>query len=78
MKKFIVKLCIIGSLIMFPLLTVNLFAQPMPPAGGHSQTGNQPAGAPLDGGLSILVLMAAAYGGGKIHINRKKGKEEKK
>jgi len=63
---------------ILPLLSVQLSAQPLPPLSGHGQTGNQADGAPLDGGLSILLLMGAAYGGGKIHLNRKKGKEEKK
>jgi hypothetical protein len=76
MKKFIVKLSLFACLMALPILTSHLIAQPMPPVGGHGQSGHQPAGAPLDGGLSILVLMAAAYGGGKINLIRKKRKED--
>lgn len=71
MKKTILTIVIVlGSL--------GIFAQPLPPSGaGHGTGANQPGnGAPLDGGFSIILLIAAAYGGGKIHLLRKK--EEKK
>ncbi|NVO20849.1 MAG: hypothetical protein HXX13_14200 [Bacteroidetes bacterium] len=38
---------------------------PHPPSTGHGQVGNQnPSGAtaPLDGGISILIALCAAYG----------------
>ena len=45
---------------------IQLMAQPIPTTiGGHGNTGNA-TGAPLDGGLSILLVLGAAYGGKKI------------
>ncbi|MCP4178352.1 MAG: hypothetical protein GY756_11345 [bacterium] len=75
MKKLIIKLTVISWLMFLPILTNQIFAQPLPPFS-HGSTTDQPAGAPLDGGLSMLVLMAAAYGGNKIRLLRKK--EQKK
>ncbi len=78
MKKLIIKSIFVVCLMFLPMLTTQLFAQPQPPTipgTGHGQTGDQ--GAPLDGGLTILVLMAAAYGGGKAHALRKKYKKDK-
>ena len=52
---------------------------PPPPPGGHGQSGNQtPAGAPIDGGLGILLAMGAAYGGKKLYQARKSSKEKEK
>jgi hypothetical protein len=67
-------------LILLPTLSAQMFAQapPKPPvtggSGGHGGSGDAPDGAPLDGGLSILLLMGAAYGGKKIQSIRKKNK----
>jgi len=50
---------------------------PSPPSGGHGQGGNQgPAGAPIDGGLSILMALGAGYGGLKLYKSRKTVKTE--
>ncbi len=56
MKKIIITIAIFfGSIYMY--------AQPIPPPSQNGQNGNQPGGgAPIDGGLSILLLMGAAYG----------------
>ena len=51
-------------------LSLTLFAQdpPPPPPATHGGTGNQnPKGAPIDGGLGILLALGAAYGGYKIY-----------
>lgn len=42
---------------------------PQPPGNGHGQTENQPpgGGAPIGGGLAILLSLGAAYGGGKVY-----------
>ena len=56
--------------LLFVLLSFNTFSQPLPPGypNGHGQTNNQPGGgAPIDGGLSILLLMGAAYGAKKVY-----------
>lgn len=48
--------------------------EPPPPPSGHGQNGNAPAGAPIDGGLGILLAMGAAYGGKKMwEVRRKTG-----
>ena len=60
MKKIII-------IIVLALAPVIIYAQPLPPAYG--QNGNQQpgGGAPIDGGLSILLLMGAAYGAKKVY-----------
>ncbi len=65
-------------ILAFTGLSLTLFAQePPPPPGGHGETGNQdPRGAPIDGGLGILLALGAAYGGYKIYKNKKGEKEE--
>jgi len=48
---------------------------PNPPAGGHNLGGNQGApGAPIDGGLGILLALGAGYAGWKLY----KAHQEKK
>ena len=44
---------------------------PHPPSSGHGMTGNVPGGpsAPIDGGLSILLALGAAYGFRKVRKN---------
>jgi hypothetical protein len=45
---------------------------PPPPGGGHGGEGNQPpAGAPIDGGTGILLVLGAAYAGNKLYLKRK-------
>ena len=43
-----------------------------PPPPGNPGTGGGPVGAPIDGGLGILLAMGAAYGGKKLYQARKK------
>jgi len=64
MKKIVALVLILLGL-FFCLATPSLKAQePPPPPGGHGETGNQdPRGAPIDGGLGILLGLGAAYGG---------------
>ena len=46
---------------------------PPPPPPGHGTTGNVPGGgAPIGGGLFILLGLGAAYGGKKIYDYNKK------
>ena len=64
------------SIIVFGLsfTGIELFAQPIPGgSGGHGSTQNQSGGAaPLDGGLSVLLLLSATFAVKKIVKNRKK------
>ncbi len=49
--------------------------EPPPPPSGHGQNGNAPAGAPIDGGLGILLAMGATYGGKKVWTAYWKGRK---
>lgn len=44
---------------------------PPPPPGGHGSSNNEGAGAPIDGGLSIFLVLGTLYGAKKIHNRRK-------
>lgn len=70
--KMIKKILVIAIIISIPLLSN---ATPKPPANGyiHGSGGNQPAGGncPIDGGLSILLLLGSAFGGAKVYKMRK-------
>jgi hypothetical protein len=74
MKKIIAKLLLLTVLITG---SQQLISQPPPPPPpGHGGDGNQNAGnAPIDGGLGILLVLGAAYGGKKIWDYRKKLEE---
>ncbi|MCK9203270.1 MAG: hypothetical protein M0P58_02400 [Bacteroidales bacterium] len=79
MKKMI-KFFAISSLILCAIfITKPSVAEdpitPSPP-GEHGASGNQaPAGAPIDGGLGILLTLGAAYGGRKLYIYKKEKKK---
>ncbi|MEI7724644.1 MAG: signal peptidase [Bacteroidota bacterium] len=47
---------------------------PPPPGGGHGGGGNS-QGAPIDGGLSILLVLGAGYGAKKLYKSRKEKRE---
>jgi len=50
---------------------------PPPPPPGHGETGNVPGGgAPIGGGLFILLGLGLAYGGKKLYDMRKNDLEE--
>jgi hypothetical protein len=78
MKTFKKVLSTLLFLITITLLTINpLSAQngdPPPPPGEHGQNGNQPpgGGAPIAGGIGILLALGAVYGGKKVWDFRKK------
>ena len=65
-------------LVFFITISSIAFAQPIPPPGGgatgagHGLTGNQGGnGAPIDGGLSILLALGGIYGVKKIYKYKK-------
>jgi len=71
---------VIKFLIVFLFLNgsslIGLADPPLPPSE-HGATGNSdPKGAPIDGGLGILLALGAGYGSLKLYKNRKKAKEE--
>jgi len=66
---------LLGSATINNVLADDPTAPPSPP-GAHGSSGNEPGnGAPIDGGLSILLVLGAAYGAKKIYAVRKKEKE---
>ncbi len=68
MKKLILTaIIVIGTRV--------LFAQPLPPTGNAGYNGPIGGAAPIDGGLSILLVMGAAFGAKKVY-RLKKVKEE--
>ena len=75
MKKLFSVLLMAG-LLCFSITT--LADGPPPPPGDPSSGGGGPVGAPIDGGLGILLAMGAAYGGRKLYKARKDKKESEK
>lgn len=75
----IIKIYLVLILILF---SVSLFGQsnipPEPPPQGGTPTGGTPMGegAPIGGGITLLLAMGAAYGGKKYVDYRKKLKNE--
>jgi hypothetical protein len=68
--KNIKRAIAILSLTICLIAPISLLSQdvpPPPPAGGHGLTGNQESGAPIGGGLFILLSLGAAYGGTKAY-----------
>ena len=76
MKRLLKPLFITFVFVSLIMLAKVTFADPPAPPSGHGSSGNgQPVGAPIDGGLSILLAMGAAYGGKKLYQARKEKKE---
>jgi len=76
--KFLVFLLITIWLIFVP---GPVWADPPGPPTDHGSDGNQnpdPVGAPIDGGLGILIVLTAGagYGGLKLYKASKKEKED--
>ena len=60
--------------IFLTVTTFSLFAQ-APPPPDNAGTGGGPVGssnAPIDGGLSIFLLLAGAYAGRKVSVENRK------
>ena len=74
MKKIYSTLTVL--IFAFVLSTSVAMADVPPPPGGSGGTGpggsDLPVGAPIDGGLTLLLVMGAAYGSKKVF-----GKQEK-
>jgi hypothetical protein len=62
--------------VAFLCIGLSVLGQAPPPPPGNPKTGgggsNGPVGAPIDSGLSILIVMGIAYGGLKYYLVRKK------
>lgn len=71
----ITKIARFTLLIAFLVAVNSLLAQvPPPPPSGHGSGGNQPAGggAPIEGGIGLMLAMGAAWGGKKLFVLNKK------
>ncbi len=75
MKKVIFILSLMFSVLF---MTATTFAQNAPdPPSDHGLSSNQSGGgAPIGGGLFILLGLGAAYGGKKLYDSRKESLEE--
>jgi len=69
MKTILKTISPLLILLTINLITINLAAQdPPPPPPGHGTGGNVPGGgAPIAGGIGILLALGAAYGGKKVY-----------
>ena len=78
MKNIIKYLAFVSLIALAIFITKPVQADPPapPPPGGHGSTENQePSGAPIDGGLGLLLALGAGYGGLKLYRSRKKKEE---
>jgi hypothetical protein len=71
-SKYILLTTVFVLSLLSLTISVNAQEPPHPPTTGHGAKGNQsPAGAPLDGGISLLVAMGLAYSTRKsIQLNK--------
>ena len=68
---------ILFAFLAFPLITFSDPPLPPPPPGGGGPGGSgTPVGAPIDGGMGILLALGLAYGGKKLYTMRIKDKAE--
>lgn len=70
-----IRILIFLSLVFF---SVKSYCDPPTPPADPSSSGGQPVGAPIDGGLGILMAMGVAYGGRKYYQARKEKKKKEK
>jgi len=75
MKK-IANILTIGLILTLPLFSTGQNVPP--PPDNHGESDNQPAGngAPIGGGMFILIGLGTAYGGKKYYDYRKRLKNE--
>ena len=79
MKKILKSLAFLFLLTFCFCTTNRLMADPpAPPPPGEHGSGNNgpPVGAPIDGGLGILLAMGGAYGARKLYKSRKDKKAQ--
>ena len=77
LRKFTLTLIFLfSSMCIFNVFADNpLDSPPPPPGGGHGGGGNS-QGAPIDGGMSVLMVLAATYGGWKLLKVKKAAADE--
>jgi len=80
--KTSIKFLFLGVLMaLFCSISYSVYADdPNPPIvpGDHGHAGDVPVGAPIDGGLSILLILGAGYGAKKIYSRRKEKEDDVK
>jgi hypothetical protein len=71
MKSIITKLSFLLLILVLTGLFNSLQAQPIPPRRPTDSGVPIGGNAPIDGGLSIMIILSAAYGTKKYFLNRK-------
>lgn len=76
MKKLKLIL-VLFAIVALPLLSLSDTPPPPPngTGGGGPGGGGVPVGAPIDGGMGILLALGLAYGGKKLYSMRKEKPE---
>ena len=70
------KIIIILTIALIPVITVAQTTSPTNPPGSPEAGTPLGGGAPIDGGLGILLMLGAAYGGKKSYaLYQKKSKK---
>jgi len=76
LRKLLLTLAFLfTSIFMIHAIADNPLDNPPPPPGGGHGGGGNGQGAPIDGGLGILIALGAGYGGFKLYKIRKAEKE---
>ena len=77
MKKIFKILTIISLMTVTMLFAPETKADAPPPPQDHGESGNQPAGggAPIGGGLILLVAMGLGYGARKVYSSMRNSEE---
>jgi len=73
MKKNNIFILLAAAIVFLCSSSISAFADdPNPPAlpGEHGKAGDVPVGAPIDGGVSILLILGAGYGAKKLYSLR--------
>ena len=78
MKNFIRSFVLFFTVCLLFLSFSSVCADPTDPpqVPDHGQNGSGPVGAPIDGGVGILLLMGASYAARKLYSIRKEKTKE--
>ncbi|HEX7411683.1 MAG TPA: hypothetical protein VF298_06030 [Bacteroidales bacterium] len=83
MKTIFKRGILLSAILLSLFITLVVLADPPAPPGGNGGPGSTPVsgggtpvGAPIDGGLFILLALGAGYGAKKVYNLRKEHLEE--
>ncbi len=76
MKKIIISIIVSIGLFIIPLFTIAQQTSPSDPSGSPEAGPPLGGGAPIGGGLGVLLALGAAYGGKKVYNYFQEEKEE--